>query len=211
VPLRSPLYAILDDLVARRHGLSVPALARAYLDGGATLLQLRCKDRPAGTFLAWCDEVVSIARSYGATVIVNDRADLARLSGAAGVHVGQEDLPVAALHRVLAPEQIIGLSTHTVPQVAEAIALETSYVAVGPVFGTSTKVTGHHPVGLELVRYAARAAGGRPVVGIGGITIDRAVAVLEAGATSVAVISDLLATGAPERRVREWLAVLAAR
>jgi thiamine-phosphate pyrophosphorylase len=206
VPLRSPLYAIVDDALAARHGFTVPALAAACLAGGARLLQLRCKGASSRAFLDWCDEIVAAARPLGASVIVNDRADLAHLSGAAGVHVGQEDLPVAAARRALAPGQIVGLSTHSVLQIDEAIRLHPDYVAVGPVFGTSTKDTGYDAVGLDLVRYAARVAGGRPVVAIGGITLDRASLVFEAGATSVAVISDLLVTGDPEGRVREWLA-----
>jgi thiamine-phosphate pyrophosphorylase len=209
VSLRSPLYAVVDDALARRLGIAVPALAAAYLSGGARLLQLRCKDTPSGPFLAWCDEVVEAARRAGATVIVNDRADLARLSGAAGVHVGQEDLPVPAVRRILAPRQVVGLSTHSAAQIERALALDPTYIAVGPVFGTTTKHTGYEPVGLELVRYAARVAAGRPVVAIGGITLDRAAEVLEAGAASVAVIADLLSTGDPEGRVRQWLAALA--
>jgi thiamine-phosphate pyrophosphorylase len=208
VPPLFPLYAIVDDALAARHGMTVPELAAAYLAGGARLLQLRCKHAPAGVFLGWCDQIVEAAGHAGASVIVNDRADLARLSGAAGVHVGQEDLPVSAARLVLAPGQIVGLSTHSTAQIDEALRLGPDYIAVGPVFGTRTKDTGYDAVGLDLVRYAARVSGGRPVVAIGGITLERAPAVFEAGASSVAVISDLLATGEPEGRVREWLAAV---
>lgn len=202
------LYAIVDEAVAERHGLSVPDLARAYLRAGVRLLQVRAKRASSGRLLAWCDEIVAAARFTGALVIVNDRADVARLSGADGVHVGQDDLSVEAVRRVVGDGALVGLSTHTLEQVKAALRQQISYVAVGPVFGTSTKDTGYPAVGVDLVRQAARIAGKRPVVAIGGITLERAPMVLEAGATSVAVISDLLAGGDPERRAREFVARL---
>jgi thiamine-phosphate pyrophosphorylase len=176
--------------------------------GGARLIQLRAKTASSAAFLAWCDEVVRDAREWGAQVIVNDRADLAVLAGADGVHVGQEDLPVSAVRRVAGASAIVGLSTHTPGQIAAALEQPIDYLAVGPIFGTPSKDTGYRPVGLELVRHAARAAGNRPVVAIGGVTLERAAAVLAAGAAAVAVISDLLATGDPEARTREYLDVL---
>jgi thiamine-phosphate pyrophosphorylase len=138
---------------------------------------------------------------------VNDRADVARLSGAAGVHVGQDDLTPAQARAVIGHDAIVGLSTHTLDQLEEALRESIDYVAVGPVFGTGTKATGYIPIGLEAVRAsAARAAASHvPLVAIGGITRDRSRSVLDAGAQSVAVISDLLATGDPTARVREFL------
>jgi thiamine-phosphate pyrophosphorylase len=136
-------------------------------------------------------------------VIVNDRVDLTRMAGAAGVHLGQEDLPPDAARRLLGPGAVIGYSTHTIDQIEQA-AEAVSYVAVGPVFGTRTKDTGYDAVGVALVREAVRRAGGRPVVAIGGITLDTAAAVWAAGATSVAVISDLLAGANPSARVDSY-------
>ncbi len=130
--------------------------------------------------------------------------DLAKLSGAAGVHVGQDDLPPAEARALLGPDAVIGYSTHSVAQIAAALQQPISYVAVGPVFGTRTKDTGYEAVGLDLVRAARAAAGATPVVAIGGITLDRAQDVLDAGATSVAVISDLLAGGDPAARVASY-------
>jgi thiamine-phosphate pyrophosphorylase len=199
------LYAILDVEVASRHGWPPAALARAFLDGGARLIQVRDKRGASGATLALCDEVVAIARAYDALVIVNDRADLARLAGAAGVHVGQDDLPVRAARALVGPAALVGLSTHTPAQVAAGVDEPASYLAVGPVFGTATKETGYLPVGLDLVRTAARLAGDTPIVAIGGITLDRAPEVLAAGAQAVAVISDLLATGDPAGRVRAYV------
>lgn len=131
------------------------------------------------------------------------------MSGAAGVHVGQEDLAPAAARQLLGPGAIVGYSTHTTAQVEAASIEPVSYVAVGPVFGTRTKATGYEPIGLELVSEAARLSGGLPIVAIGGITIETAPAAIEAGASSVAVISDLLATGEPAARVRAFLDALA--
>lgn len=199
------LYAIVDEEVATRHGFAVPELAEAYLRAGVRLLQVRVKRAPSGTFLAWCDAVVAAARPMGALVIVNDRADLAVLSEADGVHVGQDDLPVEAARRLVGESKLVGLSTHTVEQIEAGVKLPLSYLAVGPVFETGTKETGYTARGLDLVRHAARVAAPRPVVAIGGITLERAPAVLEAGAASVAVISDLLTGGDPERRAREFL------
>jgi thiamine-phosphate pyrophosphorylase len=180
-------------------------LARAYLDGGARLLQLRAKHLPSASFLELCDELVRMASPYSASIIVNDRADLAALAKAAGVHVGQEDLAPADARRLLGHASIVGFSTHTVAQIEAALREPITYLAVGPVFGTTTKDTGYSAVGLGLVSTAARLAGAIPVVAIGGITLETALSVLEAGATSVAVIGDLLMHGNPQGRVAAYL------
>ena len=211
-----PLQAILDFEVALGARRSLPELARAYLDGGARFLQLRAKHLPSGPLLALADTIVRLAAPYGAIVLVNDRPDVARLSGAAGVHVGQDDVPPAAARIVLGPDAIVGVSTHTVAEVDAALREPVDYVAVGPIFGTRTKDTGYDAVGLGLVREAAArarqaASAGQnplPIVAIGGITLDTAPAVLEAGAASVAVISDLLANGDPATRVRRYIETL---
>ena len=201
----TPLYAIVDVAVAARVGRDPVALAAAFLAGGATILQIRAKDVESGAFLEVCRTVVGLARPYRAAVVVNDRTDLALLSGAHGVHVGQDDLAPADVRTLLGPDAIVGLSTHTVAQIEQARREPISYLAVGPVFGTGTKATGYDAVGLALVEQAVAAAGDLPVVAIGGITIDRARSVLDAGATSVAVITDLVATGDPEARVAEYV------
>ena len=205
---RSPLHAILDIDAAARAGWEPLDLARALLDGGAPLIQLRAKQLASGPFLDLCDRVVGLARTHGASVVVNDRADLARLSGAAGVHVGQDDLAPQDARNLLGPDAIVGLSTHTLAQVRLAAEEPVTYVAVGPVFGTTTKATGYDPVGLTLVSDAARLIHPRPVVAIGGITLDTAAQVVAAGASAVAVIGDLLTGGDPAGRVRAYLAAL---
>ena len=202
------LYAVVDQQTADRHGWQVPDLARSYLAGGARLLQIRVSAAGSRQFLAWCDEVVDSARSYDAQVVVNNRADIAVLAGAGGVHVGQEDLPVTSVRQLLPEPALVGLSTHTATQVARSGDAAVSYVAVGPIYQTSTKDTCYRAVGLDLVRYAAGHRPSRPIVAIGGITLERVPGIVEAGASAVAVVSDLLVGDDPERRVRDYVTVL---
>jgi len=199
-----PLHAIVDVDVAAHARWAPLDLSRAFLDGGAQLLQLRAKHLASGAFLTLCDGLVQAAAPYHALIIVNDRADLAALANAAGVHVGQEDLAVAEARRLLGPAAIVGCSTHSVAQIEAAVREPISYLAVGPVFGTATKDTGYSAVGLELVSTAVRLARGIPVVAIGGITLDTAPAVWGTGATAVAVISDLVSSGPPAARIASY-------
>jgi len=188
-----------------RAGLIPLEVARAFLAAGARLLQVRAKTLGSRAFLELADACVSAALPCNASIIINDRVDIARLSGAAGVHVGQDDLSPSAARQLLGERAIVGVSTHTVPQIEAALRESVSYVAIGPVFSTGSKNTGYDAVGLTLVSTAARLAGHVPVVAIGGITLDNASSVIAAGAASVAVIGDLLAGGDPERRTRAFL------
>ncbi|MEQ1759151.1 MAG: thiamine phosphate synthase [Vicinamibacterales bacterium] len=197
------LHAIVDVEVCNRAGWDPADYAAALLDGGATFLQIRAKQMGSSAFLELCDAVVDRAAHYAATIIVNDRVDLAVLSGASGVHVGQDDLGVGDARRLLGAEAIVGRSTHTPEQIVAAVLTDPTYIAVGPVFGTTTKDTGYAAVGLDLVREARRVTD-KPVVAIGGVTLANALAAIEAGATMVAVISDLLAGDTPAARVREY-------
>ncbi len=206
-PSLSPLHAIVDVDVCRAAGWAPIDLTQALLAGGARLIQLRAKAMDSGPLLELADAAVQLAAAAGGQIIVNDRADIARLSKAAGAHVGQEDLSPVHVRAQLGPDAIVGYSTHSVRQIEEALRQPLSYLAVGPIFGTRTKDTGYNAVGLELVAEAVRLAGGLPVVAIGGITLENARAVFDAGATSVAVISDLLATGDPAGRARSYLQV----
>ena len=199
------LYPIVDADVCRERGLEPRALALACLRGGARLLQVRAKTGSSARCLDLAAQIVDAAGPFGAAVIVNDRADIARMARAAGVHVGQDDLPPAAVRDVIGGG-VIGLSTHDPQQVDEALRTAADYVAVGPVFGTATKDTGYSARGLELVRHAA--GRGKPVVAIGGITLEQAPEVIGAGAGAVAVITDLLHGGRPEARVRDYLRAL---
>ena len=200
----SPLYVIIDQQTAECFGWSVPNLARCCLSGGARLLQLRVRSATSSQFLSWCDQVVEMARSYDAQIIVNNRADLALLACADGVHIGQTDLELERVREMLPASAIVGVSTHTSEEVAAVKSADVSYIAVGPVYPTRTKDGEHAAVGLPLVKHASLAQR-RPVVAIGGITIDRAADVLSAGASAVAVIRDLLVDNDPERRVSDYI------
>lgn len=200
------MNAIVDADAAARAGWAFVAVAEACLNGGARFIQVRGKSLASGELLDATRAIVALARRAGATTIVNDRADVAKMAAADGVHLGQTDLPPHAARAVLGPGAIIGRSTHTAAQIDAALREPIDYLAIGPVFATSTKATGFDAVGLPMVERAARS--GRPIVAIGGITIETAASVIKAGASSVAVISDLLATGDPERRVREYIARL---
>jgi thiamine-phosphate pyrophosphorylase len=199
--------AVVDAAVAERAGWPMATLASAFLDGGARLIQVRAKAMAGSALLDVAAEIVTRAHAVGARVVVNDRADIAVLSGADGVHVGQDDLRPAQVRVLVGPAAIVGLSTHTSEQVDEGCGQAVSYVAIGPVFGTATKQTGYEPIGLGRVADAAArtAARGLPLVAIGGITLDTVVGVIEAGAACAAVISDLVATGDPAARVRAYL------
>jgi thiamine-phosphate pyrophosphorylase len=203
------VYPILDVTLCRERRLDPLALLEAWLAGGATLIQLRDKSLSTASRLALADAAVARAHAAGAHIVINDRADIARMSGADGVHVGQDDLSVPDVRAIVGPDAIVGLSTHDAAQIEAAGKTTASYVAVGPVYDTSTKQTGYGARGLDLIALAA--ATGKPVVAIGGITLERAPAVIAAGAASVAVISDLLADPNPAARVRSFLASLSGR
>jgi thiamine-phosphate pyrophosphorylase len=206
-----PLYAVLDADACDREGREVMDVAEAFLEAGVTCLQVRAKhDSPAG-LLDLVARVVARAGN-GALVIVNDRPEIAMLASAAGVHVGQDDMPVAEARALVGKRAIVGVSTHSLEQAAAALDQPVSYIAIGPVFGTATKDTGYEAVGLALVRTVSDLARARniPVVAIGGITLERAPSVIAAGAASVCVISDLL-RGDPLARARQYLAALGTR
>lgn len=203
------MYGIVDaDVCAREHRVPLD-VARAFLSAGVKLIQLRCKSWGSAAFLDFAHTVVEDANRAGAAVIVNDRADVAALAHAHGLHVGQEDLPPADARTVIGDEPLLGLSTHTRDQWEAAVREPICYMAIGPVFGTATKDTGYEAIGLETVQHAAAVAEahGLPTVAIGGITLENARSVIEAGAASVAVISELL-KGDPEARARAFLRML---
>ena len=161
---------------------------------------------PSGRLLDFAEALAGEARSAGAAFIVNDRADIARLAGADGVHVGQTDLRPADARLVVGESAMVGVSTHNDEQARLTLAEPVDYVAIGPVFSTSSKDRPDPVVGLDGVRSAREivAASGRPLVAIGGITLERAKSVIDAGANSIAVISDLL-MGEPRSRARALL------
>jgi thiamine-phosphate pyrophosphorylase len=189
LPDRPFVYPIVDAgrLRGRDAAFVVDTLARA----GARLIQLRVKGLPDRSCLALARAALSAARASGATLVVNDRADIARIVGADGLHVGQDDLTGTDARSVVGPNVLLGVSTHHLGQLAAASREPVDYVAIGPVFPTHSKENPDPVVGLEMVR-RARAATSLPLVAIGGITRLNARDVVEAGADGVAVISDLL-------------------
>ena len=168
----------------------MPALAEACLAGGARFLQIRAKHTPSGALLQICEQVVAAARPAGAVVIVNDRADVAALAQAAGVHLGQDDLNPADARRILGGFAVVGISTHSLEQARAAARAPVDYIAVGPVFATGTKPTAR-PVTLEYVRWAS-ANVNAPWFAIGGITLLNLDDVLAAGARRICVVSAIL-------------------
>jgi thiamine-phosphate pyrophosphorylase len=178
-------------------------LARELFDGGARLLQVRNKNASARELLSQVVAILELAPK-DSRVIVNDRADVALLAGAGGVHLGQNDLPPQRIRNILSPNQALGFSTHSPGQAVEALMLPVDYIAAGPVFPTSTKGDADPVIGLKgLQEICSRSS--RPVVAIGGITMANAREVFACGAASVAVISDLLKSGDVARRTEEWL------
>jgi thiamine-phosphate pyrophosphorylase len=180
------LYAIVgdEDPIGR---------ARLAILGGAGVVQVRMKSSPAGAVLEAAREIVALARGK-ALVIVNDRADLAVLAGADGVHVGDDDLPAAEARRIVGPAMLVGRSTRTLDEARAAIAAGADHVGFGPMFSTRSKEIAAAPRGLGALREAAGALGA-PVVAIGGITLGNVAEVAEAGATAAAIIEDLLSRG----------------
>lgn len=203
------LYAIIDRTTLDARGISVGEFARELRDGGVRLVQYRDKSGSPQEILRACEEIRVAFAGTDATLILNDRADLALLAEWDGVHVGQRDLPVDEARKVLEgarpqqtgevqalPRRILGISTHTDAQVRAAVGgnqpdADPDYVAIGPVFATASKANAEPVVGLEGVR-RARGLSSKPLVAIGGITIENAASVMEAGADSVAIIGALM-------------------
>jgi thiamine-phosphate diphosphorylase len=185
----SPLYVIADTL--GRSELSFVELAHKLCAGGARMLQLRVKQLSSRAFLAIAQEARDVCRQYDCLLIINDRADIALAVNADGVHVGQEDLPLEAARKVLGPDKIVGVSTHDPEQALLAERGGADYIGFGPLFGTNTKATGYTARGLDQLR-EIRTLVRLPIVAIGGITTERTVSALAAGADAVAMISDLV-------------------
>jgi len=203
------LYPITDR---RLSGLTHAEQVRRLCEGGARLVQLREKHLSPREFYAEVVEALKVARRFGAKLMVNDRVDVALATGVDGVHVGQDDMPPEAARALVGEGRIVGFSTHGVEQASAAARLPVDYVAIGPVFDTSSKENPDPVVGLECLRRVRAAVGGSvKLIAIGGITVESAPSVLEAGADSVAVIGALVNSSDPAeitRRTRDFLARL---
>jgi thiamine-phosphate pyrophosphorylase len=200
------LYVILDAAL-----LTIPEIecAQKLADAGVRLLQYRNKTASSRQLFESASRLSALLIPPGVSFVVNDRADVAALSGAGGVHVGQEDLSVQAARCVIGSDKWVGVSTHNLEQFERAAATSADYIAVGPVFSTSTKTNPDPVIGLNFIS-KARALTSKPIVAIGGITLDRAAEVIRAGADSVAVISDILFAPDPAKRARQFIDLLEA-
>jgi thiamine-phosphate pyrophosphorylase len=198
------LYVILDATLITG---SEKDCALTLAEAGVRLLQYRNKSAPARHYLASSRELAETLRPHGVSFFVNDRPDVAFLAGAAGVHVGQDDLDVEQTRRVVGHEKLVGVSTHNLEQFERAAASSADYIAVGPIFSTSSKANPDPVVGVDFVR-TVRGLTDKPLVAIGGITLERAASVIEAGADSVAVISGILGAPDPAQLARQYIEVL---
>ena len=182
------IYPITDRNLS---GLSHAEQVARFIDGGATLIQIREKNLSSGEFYADAEAAVKIAGEAKVRILINDRVDIALMTGADGVHLGQDDLPAAAARKLLGMDAVIGISTHSIQQIREALVDgNADYIAFGPIFPTSTK-TDHEPlVGLEELVEARELHGDIPLVAISGINRVNLASVLRAGADSAAMISE---------------------
>jgi thiamine-phosphate pyrophosphorylase len=200
------VYPILDTQSLAAKACDPETAARAWLDGGVQILQLRHKRQWTRPLFEQAERIAGLCRQRSTAFIINDRADMAKLLGA-GLHVGQDDLAPTDARGLLGAEAFLGYSTHNPQQLDAAAAEPVNYLAFGPVFLTASKENPDPVVGLDDLR-ACRARCQRPLVAIGGVTRQNVSAVFAAGADSVAVIGDLLpedCTGANlRRRMEEW-------
>ena len=195
------VYPILDTESLDARAILLETAAAAFLDGGAGILQIRHKRQWSRGFFASARTVARLCREAGATLIVNDRADFALLLEA-GLHVGQDDLPPRDARQLMGRDAIIGFSSHSVAQLCAAGGEPVDYVALGPIFTTASKLNPDPVTGIEEIR-RCRSLIEKPLVAIGGITLENALDVLRAGADSVAVIAGLLPDRATAHSLRE--------
>jgi thiamine-phosphate pyrophosphorylase len=195
------LYVILDAALLRE---PAQGIATQLIEVGVRLFQYRAKTAPPRQTLEICGQLTQLAREHGAQFFVNDRPDIAYLAGADGVHVGQDDLSVEQARALVGHDRWVGVSTHNREQFQRAALTSADYVAIGPVFTTTSKANPDPVVGTELIRQL-RPLTQKPIVAIGGIRLENAAEVIQAGADAVAVISDILAARNPAERARQFL------
>jgi thiamine-phosphate pyrophosphorylase len=201
------VYPILDSEALARRGIGLETAAAAFVEGGAGILQIRHKGHWSREVFASAKRIAGLCREAGAQFVVNDRADFALLLEA-GLHIGQDDLSPRDARKLMGTEPTIGFSSHNVEQLCAAGGEPVDYVALGPIFGTASKMNPDPMVGVAELR-RCRALLEKPLVAIGGITLENARDAWQAGADSVAVIAGLLPESASARGLRErmeqWL------
>jgi thiamine-phosphate pyrophosphorylase len=177
--------------------------AEVFLEAGIRFFQVREKRMPDALFYRELLHIKQLCDEAKARFLVNDRIDLSLAVGASGVHLGQNDLPVPVARRLLGKDAIIGVSTHNREEFCTAQENEVDYVAIGPIFGTSTKKSEYPPLGIPAVRTLAQQRR-RPMVAIGGIRLEEAIELWEAGVDSVAVVSDIATAAEPRKRIQSY-------
>jgi thiamine-phosphate pyrophosphorylase len=199
------LYLILDPAVAG--GRPLEEIARQALRQGIRMFQLRVKTSETGVLYGLASTLAPVIQAAAGMFIINDRCDVALAVGADGVHLGQEDLPVAEARALMGPQRIIGISTHTLAQALEAEAQGADYLGFGPIFPTSTKSNPEPVVGIERLR-EVRARVRLPIVAIGGINAGNIRMVADAGSEASAVLSAVIAAPDPTRAIAELMTAL---
>lgn len=198
-----PLYAILDQELLKT---PVVRCAQELVAAGVELVQYRAKELTPRAYFANCSQLADALATAKARLIINDRPDIAAMVGAGGVHVGQDDLAPSKARKICGSGRWVGVSTHNLEQVRAAASAPVDYIALGPIFPTSSKKKPDAVIGTSLIR-EARKLTRKPIVAIGGITLERAPEVYTAGADSVAVIRGLFDATDPAGRARDFLAV----
>lgn len=198
------LYAIIDNSLSP--SVSNIEIARKLLTGGARIVQLRGKGLSSRELLKEAREICTLTKKAGTLFIVNDRADVALLSNADGVHLGQDDLPVAEARKMLERGKLVGISTHNIEQALKAEHEGADYIGFGPVFGTTTKADAEEAKGIEALRGVKKGVS-IPVVAIGGINLENLKEVIDAGADGVAVISAIVKAENIEDATRRFVKV----
>ena len=199
------LYVITDRAIGRDRSLG--DIVSAAIRGGATMIQLREKARPARDVVEMARHLLNITRPAGVPLIINDRVDVALAVEADGVHLGQDDLPVADARRLLGPERVLGASAGTPQEAVEAEADGADYVGVGSVFATGSKSDAGEPIGPAGLAQI-KAAVSIPIVAIGGVTLANAAEAIHAGAQGVAVISAIVGADDVREAARRLLQVV---
>jgi len=201
VHFSSDLYVIVDQNLADSRSLNLEKLVEEICTAGAGAVQLRAKGLSKALYYQQVQNLLPITRSHGVPLFVNDHLDVALAVSAEGVHLGQKDLPFEVARKLLPEGMILGVSTHSFPQAALAAQAEPGYVAIGPVFPTTTKADSDPVVGLECLRKVKQLLASIPLVAIGGITAENAEQVIRSGADAVAVASAVILAKNPAAAV----------
>ncbi|MDI9479153.1 MAG: thiamine phosphate synthase [Halanaerobiales bacterium] len=187
--LNTDLYCITAEKLSR--GRSNIQVVREMLAAGIRIIQYREKEKSMMARYQECEEIRKLTREYGATFIINDHVDLALAVEADGVHIGQEDLPIEVVRSLAGDELLIGVSTHSPEEAEDAVRRGADYIAIGPIFRTTTKENAGEPVGLEYLEYVAKNVD-IPLVAIGGITEENILDVYRAGARCISLVSEIV-------------------